>query len=114
MGTSERTVSAESSRTALCAAGQAPKLPALSGRLSLSRVEDRLDIERRISLLIRASHADAVVGDPCPVLYRVGLVDAPNASVDPLAVCRQARRAGNLMLAGCVAEAVSDLQLHRQ
>jgi len=58
--------------------------------------------------LIRPPHADAIVSDPRPVLDdRGGLVNTPHASVDALAVCRQARQADDFLLAGRVGEAVS-------
>jgi len=48
------------------------------------------------------------------MLYRGGLINPPDASVDAVASCGRVRSAGDFPLTGLVAEAVADLKVYRE
>ena len=54
------------------------------------------------------------MSNPRPILSSGGVINSPDASVDTFAACRRVRPAGDFPLIGLVAEAVSDLKVHRE
>jgi hypothetical protein len=57
---------------------------------------------------------DALASDPRSILYRGGLINPPDVSVDALATCGGVRSAGDFPLTGLVGESVADLEMDRE
>ena len=67
--------------------------------------------QSRAQTSLRRPHTDALVSDPLSMLYRSGLINPPDATVDAVASCGRVRSAGDFPLTGLVAEAVADLKV---
>jgi len=57
---------------------------------------------------------DALASDPSSILYRRGLINPPDASVDAFTTCGGGRSAGDFPLTGFVGETVADLEMDRK
>jgi len=57
---------------------------------------------------------DPLARDPRSILYRRGLINPPDASVDALAACGGLRSASDFPLTGLVGETVADLEMDRK
>ena len=57
---------------------------------------------------------DPLARDPRSILYRRGLINPPDASVDALAACGGVRSARDFPLTGLVGESVADLEMDRE
>src|SRR5262249_43837779 len=62
----------------------------------------------------RGPHMNALVSDPRSILYRRGVINPPDASVDALAACGGVRSASDFPLTGLVGETVADLEMDRK
>ena len=77
-------------------------------------VRGRRGGQSRTQTPLRCPHTDALVSDPRSILYRGGLINPPDVSVDALAAFDRVRSAGDFPLTGFVGEAVSDLEVPRE
>ena len=80
--------------------------------------EYRADVGRVASSVAlracHASHADALVRAPGPLVDRVRLIDPPDTSMNGLPTWRRIGPYGDFPLAGLVGQAIADLELHRE